>query len=93
VICLGSDWLAASTDQRIVRVFSVTGIQLQLFSVAGPVVSMSASDNKLMIVYHNGIGLYSDYVHILGFLLANFSPRGLHGTSTCHIQPTQASFP
>jgi len=56
VICLGEDWLAAATDQRIVRIFSITGIQLQLFSIAGPVVSMAASDNKLMIVYHSGLG-------------------------------------
>jgi len=57
VICLGGDWLAAATDQRIVRIFSITGIQLQLFSIAGPVVSMAASDNKLMIGYHCGLGL------------------------------------
>jgi len=63
VICLGSDWLTAATDQRIIRIFSITGIQLQLFSIAGPVVSMSASDNTLMIVYHNGIGLYSFHLN------------------------------
>jgi len=57
VICLAGDWLAMATDQRIVRIFSITGIQLQLFSIAGPVVSMAASDNKLMIVYHSGLGL------------------------------------
>jgi len=56
VICLGGDWLAAATDQRIVRIFSITGIQLQLFSIAGPVVSMAASDDKLMIVQHSGLG-------------------------------------
>jgi len=57
VICLAGDWLSMATDQRIVRIFSITGIQLQLFSIAGPVVSMAASDNKLMIVYHSGLGL------------------------------------
>jgi len=56
VICLGVNWLAAATDQRIVRIFSVTGIQLQLFTIAGPVVSMAASDDKLMIIHHNGLG-------------------------------------
>jgi len=50
------DWLAAATDQRIVRIFSLTGIQLRLFSIAGPIVSMAASDDKLMIVHHSGLG-------------------------------------
>lgn len=78
MICLGEGWLAAATDQRIVRIFSITGIQLRLFSIAGPVVSMAASDNKLMVVYHSGLGLYGRCYNFLfsctpGSLLTSFS--------------------
>jgi len=51
-----------ATDRRNVRIFTIAGIQLQLFSIAGPVVSMAAFDNKLMIVYHSAIGLCLRYI-------------------------------
>ena len=68
MICLGGDWLAAATDRRIVRIFSITGIQLQLFTIAGPVVSMAASDDKLMVVHHTGLGQCQYHLQSPGWL-------------------------
>ena len=57
VITIGDGWIAAATDKRLVRLFSVGGLQLQVISVPGPVVSMAAHTNQLLIAYHQGMGL------------------------------------
>jgi len=67
VVCVGDSWLAAATDQRLVRILSITGIQLQLFSVAGPIVSLAASDIKLMTVHHAGLGQWSQHRMMLNY--------------------------
>lgn len=48
----GENWVAACTDARIVRIFSLGGTQRFLFSIPGPVVVMSAHTDQLFIVYH-----------------------------------------
>lgn len=53
-ICLGQGWTAISTSALIVRIFSIGGIQKELFSLMGPVVSMSGHGEQLMISYHRG---------------------------------------
>jgi len=56
MLCLGEDWLAVATDRRHVRIFSISGIQKQIFSLPGPVVTMAAHRDMLIVVYHNGLG-------------------------------------
>ena len=46
------------TDKRIVRIFTLGGIQKEIFSIPGPVVCMSGHESHLMVVYHSGRGTY-----------------------------------
>lgn len=53
-LCLGQGWAAAATSALLVRIFSMGGVQREIFSLPGPVVCMSAHGEQLMIVYHRG---------------------------------------
>ena len=45
-----------ATDSRNVRLFSVGGIQLEMFTLPGPVVCLAADGKQLLVVYHKGMG-------------------------------------
>lgn len=53
-ICLGQGWAACATTALLVRVFTVGGVQKEIFSLPGPVVSMAGHGEQLMVVYHRG---------------------------------------
>lgn len=53
-ICLGQGWAACATSALLVRVFTVGGVQKEIFSLPGPVVSMAGHGEQLMLVYHRG---------------------------------------
>ncbi|GIY62968.1 WD repeat and HMG-box DNA-binding protein 1 [Caerostris darwini] len=59
-IALGDDFAACVTDRKFVRLFTISGIQCEVFLIPGPVVSCSARGNQLLIVYHKGLGIESD---------------------------------
>lgn len=59
-LCIGAGWLAVATDRRLVRLFTVTGVQREMFSIPGPVVAMAGQGELLMLVYHQGPGLPGD---------------------------------
>ncbi|XP_033887118.3 WD repeat and HMG-box DNA-binding protein 1-like [Acipenser ruthenus] len=79
-LCLGQGWAAAATSALLVRIFSMGGVQREIFSLPGPVVCMSAHGEQLMIVYHRGTGFDGD--QSLGVQLLQFGMRRrqiLHG--------------
>ncbi|NXJ98950.1 WDHD1 protein, partial [Corythaixoides concolor] len=53
-ICLGQGWAACATSALLVRVFTVGGVQKEIFSLPGPVVSMAGHGEQLMMIYHRG---------------------------------------
>ncbi|KFV12474.1 PREDICTED: WD repeat and HMG-box DNA-binding protein 1 [Pterocles gutturalis] len=59
-ICLGQGWAACATSALLVRVFTVGGVQREIFSLPGPVVSMAGHGEQLMIIYHRGTGFGGD---------------------------------
>ncbi|XP_050753369.1 WD repeat and HMG-box DNA-binding protein 1 [Gymnogyps californianus] len=59
-ICLGQGWAACATSALLVRVFTVGGVQKEIFSLPGPVVSMAGHGDQLMIIYHRGTGFDGD---------------------------------
>ncbi|NXL94080.1 WDHD1 protein, partial [Alectura lathami] len=59
-ICLGQGWAACATSALLVRLFTVGGVQKEIFSLPGPVVSMAGHGEQLMIVYHRGTGFDGD---------------------------------
>uniref|UniRef100_A0A8C0U6E2 WD repeat and HMG-box DNA-binding protein 1 n=1 Tax=Cyanistes caeruleus TaxID=156563 RepID=A0A8C0U6E2_CYACU len=72
-ICLGQGWAACATTALLVRVFTVGGVQKEIFSLPGPVVSMAGHGEQLMVVYHRG-----------NFLLLPFFELGLFTVLTSH---------
>eukprot|EP00795_Rhopilema_esculentum_P013213 gene13213-4031_t len=58
-VAVNSKFIAVATDARLVRLFTVGGLQYHIFSIPGPVVAMSFSETQMMIVYHQGTGLPS----------------------------------
>ncbi len=53
---LGEGWLAVCTDRRVVRLFTVGGVQKEMFHIPGPVVCMAGHGSQLMLVYHSAMG-------------------------------------
>ncbi|XP_033110580.1 WD repeat and HMG-box DNA-binding protein 1-like [Anneissia japonica] len=72
-LCLGWNWLAVGTDKRLVRIFSIGGVQHGMFAIPGPIVSMSGYGNQLMVVYHMGTGVPGD--QCLGVKLLHLSGK------------------
>ncbi|XP_054711424.1 WD repeat and HMG-box DNA-binding protein 1-like [Uloborus diversus] len=59
-ITLGEGFAVCVTNKRFVRLFTISGVQCEAFSLPGPVVCCSAQNKQLAIVYHKGIGIESD---------------------------------
>ena len=63
-VCLGQGWAACATSALLVRVFTVGGVQKEIFSLPGPVVSMAGHGEQLMIMYHRGSFLPSVFFQL-----------------------------
>ncbi|XP_027785371.2 WD repeat and HMG-box DNA-binding protein 1 isoform X1 [Marmota flaviventris] len=59
-ICLGQGWAAAATSALLLRLFTIGGVQKEVFSLPGPVVSMAGHGEQLFIIYHRGTGFDGD---------------------------------
>lgn len=53
-LCLGGGWAAVATSALMLRLFSVGGVQRDVFSLQGNVVCMAGHGEQLLIVYHRG---------------------------------------
>uniref|UniRef100_A0A1B6DME6 Uncharacterized protein n=1 Tax=Clastoptera arizonana TaxID=38151 RepID=A0A1B6DME6_9HEMI len=56
----GKSWVAVATDKRTLRVFTVAGTQREVISLPGPIVCLCGKDDKLVAVFHSGVGLNGD---------------------------------
>ncbi|XP_046711730.1 WD repeat and HMG-box DNA-binding protein 1 isoform X1 [Silurus meridionalis] len=59
-LCLGQGWAAVATSAMLVRLFSIGGVQREIFSLPGPAVCMAGHGEQLLIVYHRGTGFDGD---------------------------------
>ncbi|XP_073683158.1 WD repeat and HMG-box DNA-binding protein 1 [Garra rufa] len=67
-LCLGQGWAAVATSALMVRLFSIGGVQKEIFSLPGAVVCMAGHGEQLLIVYHRGTGFDGDQalgIHLL----------------------------
>lgn len=53
-LCLGQGWAAVGTSALTLRLFSIGGVQREIFSLPGPVVCMAGHGEQLLIVCHRG---------------------------------------
>ncbi|XP_056403051.1 WD repeat and HMG-box DNA-binding protein 1 [Hyla sarda] len=72
-VCLGQGWVACATSALLVRIFTVGGVQKEIFSLLGPVVCMAGHGEQLLIVYHRGTGFDGD--QCLGVQLLELGKR------------------
>ncbi|XP_059215735.1 WD repeat and HMG-box DNA-binding protein 1 [Centropristis striata] len=59
-LCLGHGWAAVATSAMMLRLFSIGGVQREIFSLPGNVVCMVAHGEQLLIVYHRAPGFDGD---------------------------------
>ncbi|CAG5121904.1 unnamed protein product [Candidula unifasciata] len=59
-ITVAETWAAVATSLRNVRIFSIGDLQCQVFSLPGIVVALASHENKLLAVYHKGMGVPGD---------------------------------
>uniref|UniRef100_A0AAR2JRR2 WD repeat and HMG-box DNA-binding protein 1 n=1 Tax=Pygocentrus nattereri TaxID=42514 RepID=A0AAR2JRR2_PYGNA len=59
-LCLGHGWAAVGTSAMLLRIFSIGGVQREIFSLPGPVVCLAGHGEQLLIVYHRGTGFDGD---------------------------------
>lgn len=88
-ITLGDGFLGVATDKRNIRVFTIAGMQLFLFSIAGPVVCMAAQEQSLMIIYHSGSGLPGE--QSLSMIIVKINSKDLIGKRHHLSQPVQVA--
>ncbi|KAM9294381.1 WD repeat and HMG-box DNA-binding protein 1 [Gastrophryne carolinensis] len=55
-VCLGQGWVACATSALLIRIFSVGGVQREIFSLPGPVVCMAGHGEQILVVFHRGMG-------------------------------------
>ncbi|XP_043232688.1 WD repeat and HMG-box DNA-binding protein 1-like, partial [Amphibalanus amphitrite] len=56
-VALGADWLAVATSRRLLRVLTLTGVQLRVLSLCGRPVCLAGWEDRLLVVHHAGTGL------------------------------------
>ncbi|GLD55786.1 WD repeat and HMG-box DNA-binding protein 1 isoform X1 [Lates japonicus] len=72
-LCLGQGWAAVATSTLMLRLFSIGGVQREIFSLPGPVVCMAGHGEQLLVVYHRATGF--DGEQALGVQLLQFGQR------------------
>ncbi|KAM6950607.1 WD repeat and HMG-box DNA-binding protein 1 isoform 1-T2 [Lycodopsis pacificus] len=72
-LCLGRGWAAVATSALMLRLFSIGGVQREIYSLPGNVVCMVAHGEQLLIVYHRAPGF--DGEQALGVQLLQMGGR------------------
>ncbi|XP_078110102.1 WD repeat and HMG-box DNA-binding protein 1 isoform X2 [Sander vitreus] len=72
-LCLGQGWAAVATSALMLRLFSIGGVQREIFSLPGNVVCMVGHGEQLLIVYHRAPGF--DGEQALGVQLLQFGRK------------------
>ncbi|KAL4237943.1 WD repeat and HMG-box DNA binding-domain containing protein 1 [Mactra antiquata] len=56
-VTIGEGWVAVATEARNLRLYSLAGVQKEIFTLPGPVVCLAGHSSQLIIVYHKGMGI------------------------------------
>lgn len=59
-LAAGLGFVAVVTDQRNLRLFTNGGMQSYMFTLPGQIVCLTAHEQQLMLIYHNGAGHSDD---------------------------------
>ena len=86
VVCAGEGWIAAATDRRQLRLFSAAGVQREVLSLPGPVLTLSGHGDRLMVAVHTGAPL-------LGNQTVSFAIFNVLGSKKKHLSPNYQPLP
>jgi len=76
-VAAGEGWVATGSSRNYVRLFTAWGVQREILSVAGSIVSMVGSADKLFVVVHNSHPLPKQ--HYLSYYIIDINfRRGLN---------------
>lgn len=70
-LAVTTDWVAASTSQRFLRLYSISGVQREIISIPGPIVALNGSRNHLVVVHHHGKRMHL-FLHYFYFIKNNY---------------------
>lgn len=67
ILCVAasSKIVAVATDARFIRIFSAMGTQREIVSLAGPVVAITAHDDRIAVAYHSGAASEDQHISIM----------------------------
>lgn len=73
-VAVGHSWLAVATDSNNLRIFCLAGTQRQVLSIPGTLVCLAGCKDKLISIFHRGIGLPEE--QNLWYQLMTINPEG-----------------
>ena len=53
---MSEGFAACITDKRLLRILTISGVQVEVISVPGPVVCSTANGKQILVAYHRGLG-------------------------------------
>ena len=56
-LAIGDSWLAVATSRRILRFYSILGLQRGMISLPGQIVCLAGHTDKLLITFHTAMGM------------------------------------
>ena len=86
-LCIGSGFIAIVTDCNFVRIFTLGGIQMSLFSIPGSIVCCSAQENSLFLVFNSSPGVKGNPVLTSMILKINVKTSSFPKQSTPNAIP------
>ena len=72
-VALGGGFVAVATNKRFIRLFTIGGTQINMFSIPGSVVCISAQEGSLIVVYNAAPG--TKYNPVLSAYILKISPK------------------
>ena len=57
VVAIGNDWVAIATDKLFIRIYTLGGVQREIISCPGQVITMSGCGSQLGVVYQETEGM------------------------------------
>ncbi|KAK3930770.1 WD repeat and HMG-box DNA-binding protein 1 [Frankliniella fusca] len=73
-VAVGNSWLAVATDTHNLRLLCLAGTQRQVLATPGALVCLSGYKDKLLVVFHRGVGLPDE--QNLWYQLMTVTPEG-----------------
>ena len=74
-LALGEGLIVVGTNKKNIRLFTIGGLQVYIFTIPGPLVCISAQEHSVMVIYHSGSGLPGE--QCLSMLLLRIDVKNL----------------